>query len=324
MTYFSRSSNSPRYFVPATMPVRSSATSRRPARVSGTSSFTIRWAMPSTIAVLPTPGSPIRTGLFFVRRERISIVCSISSARPITGSSLPSRASSVRSRPYSSSVFVALRPSPGPRDRRRARPRREASCGKGRTAEGSRLPRCPRPGPATAGRVRGRCRRRRAPSPPRRRRGSPAWRPERARAPRRAAYPARPRPRSARRSTSDPPRPLEEVNDHLVPEGAVQQVVGVEVEASPIAAVWAARWSSSRVASLNRSVTSICSTPRRAGAPPVPPGPPHHRLLRRPNPRRSARRSRRTSPARRTPSRGRTHPRRSARCCSHRYRVSGG
>ena len=35
---------------------------------SGTSPFTIRNASPSTIAVLPTPGSPISTGLFFVRR----------------------------------------------------------------------------------------------------------------------------------------------------------------------------------------------------------------------------------------------------------------
>ena len=30
---------------------------------------TMRWAMPSTIAVLPTPGSPISTGLFLVRRD---------------------------------------------------------------------------------------------------------------------------------------------------------------------------------------------------------------------------------------------------------------
>ena len=107
ITVFSRSSNSPRYFVPAIIPARSSAITRRPASVSGTSSLTIRWAIPSTIAVLPTPGSPISTGLFFVRRERISIVCSISSARPITGSSLPSRASAVRSRPYSSSFGVS-------------------------------------------------------------------------------------------------------------------------------------------------------------------------------------------------------------------------
>ena len=45
-------------------------------------------ARPSMIAVLPTPGSPISTGLFFLRRARTSIVVSISRARPITGSRL--------------------------------------------------------------------------------------------------------------------------------------------------------------------------------------------------------------------------------------------
>ena len=44
------------------------------------------------MAVLPTPGSPISTGLFLVRRARIWMVRRISSSRPITGSSLPSRA----------------------------------------------------------------------------------------------------------------------------------------------------------------------------------------------------------------------------------------
>ena len=74
-------------------------------RVSGTSPRTIRWARPSTIAVLPTPGSPIRTGLFFVRRLRTWTTRRISSSRPITGSSLPARASCVRSRPYFSSAW---------------------------------------------------------------------------------------------------------------------------------------------------------------------------------------------------------------------------
>ena len=37
---------------------------------SGTSPRTIRWARPSAMAVLPTPGSPMRTGLFLVRRDR--------------------------------------------------------------------------------------------------------------------------------------------------------------------------------------------------------------------------------------------------------------
>ena len=47
----------------------SSAHTRLPFSPSGTSPATIRCASPSTIAVLPTPGSPISTGLFFVRRE---------------------------------------------------------------------------------------------------------------------------------------------------------------------------------------------------------------------------------------------------------------
>ena len=67
----------------------SSAQTRRSFSPSGTSPATIRCASPSTIAVLPTPGSPISTGLFFVRRERIWITRRISSSRPITGSSLP-------------------------------------------------------------------------------------------------------------------------------------------------------------------------------------------------------------------------------------------
>ena len=56
---------------------------------SGTSPLTMRCARPSTIAVLPTPGSPISTGLFLVRRCSTWIARRISSSRPITGSSLP-------------------------------------------------------------------------------------------------------------------------------------------------------------------------------------------------------------------------------------------
>ena len=61
-------------------------------------------ARPSTIAVLPTPGSPISTGLFFVRRESTCITRSISFSRPMTGSSFFSRASWVRLRPNWSST----------------------------------------------------------------------------------------------------------------------------------------------------------------------------------------------------------------------------
>ncbi len=99
-TAFSRSSNSPRYFAPATIAARSRLSRRRPLRESGTSPATIRWARPSTTAVLPTPGSPMSTGLFLVRRDSTWITRRISESRPITGSSLPSSADRVRSTEY--------------------------------------------------------------------------------------------------------------------------------------------------------------------------------------------------------------------------------
>ena len=71
MTFLIRSSNSPRYLEPATIPDKSSVTTRFPRTVSGTSPDAIRWASPSAIAVFPTPGSPIRHGLFFVLRLKI-------------------------------------------------------------------------------------------------------------------------------------------------------------------------------------------------------------------------------------------------------------
>ena len=52
----------------------------------------MRWASPSTTAVLPTPGSPISTGLFLVRRDSTWTTRRISVSRPMTGSILPSRA----------------------------------------------------------------------------------------------------------------------------------------------------------------------------------------------------------------------------------------
>jgi len=69
--FFNRSSNSPLYFVPATKRPISKVTTRLSSRISGTSLFVIRWAKPSAIAVLPTPGSPIKIGLFFVLRPKI-------------------------------------------------------------------------------------------------------------------------------------------------------------------------------------------------------------------------------------------------------------
>ncbi len=99
-TAFRRSSNSPRYFAPATSADRSSSKMVLSIRLSGTSRLTIRCASPSTIAVLPTPGSPISTGLFFLLRLKMRTVLLTSSSRPMTGSTFPFLTSSTRSRPY--------------------------------------------------------------------------------------------------------------------------------------------------------------------------------------------------------------------------------
>ena len=96
-TAFSRSSNSPRNFAPATIAAEIERDHALVLQNLRHVAQTIRCASPSTMAVLPTPGSPISTGLFFVRRESTCITRRISSSRPITGSSLPLRASSVRS-----------------------------------------------------------------------------------------------------------------------------------------------------------------------------------------------------------------------------------
>ena len=104
-TALSRSSNSPRNFAPAISAAMSSASTRLSRMPSGTSPLTMRCARPSTMAVLPTPGSPISTGLFFVRRCSTCTVRRISSSRPITGSSLPLSARSVRSTVYLPSAW---------------------------------------------------------------------------------------------------------------------------------------------------------------------------------------------------------------------------
>ncbi len=53
-------------------------------------------AKPSAIAVLPTPASPTKSGLFLRRRQSTRMVRSSSSSRPISGSMLPSAARSSR------------------------------------------------------------------------------------------------------------------------------------------------------------------------------------------------------------------------------------
>ncbi len=95
-TAFNRSSNSPLYLAPAISAPMSRENICLDVRLEGTSPFTIRCASPSAMAVFPTPGSPMRIGLFFVRRERICSTLRISSSRPMTGSSFPLRARSLR------------------------------------------------------------------------------------------------------------------------------------------------------------------------------------------------------------------------------------
>ena len=105
MTPFRRSSNSPWYLAPAMRAPMSREYICLPLRFSGTSPLRIRCASPSTMAVLPVPGSPISMGLFFVRRLSICSTRRISSSRPITGSSLPFLASSTRLRAKRSRAF---------------------------------------------------------------------------------------------------------------------------------------------------------------------------------------------------------------------------
>ena len=95
-TDFRRSSNSPLYLAPAIRAPISNEKTILSFRFSGTSPSTIRCAKPSAIAVLPTPGSPTNIGLFLVRRVKICKTRRISSSRPITGSSLPVFANSLR------------------------------------------------------------------------------------------------------------------------------------------------------------------------------------------------------------------------------------
>ncbi len=72
----------------------------------GTSPAAMRSAKPSTTAVLPTPASPVRIGLFWRRRVRMSITWRISASRPRMGSILPARALAVRSMVNWSSAAV--------------------------------------------------------------------------------------------------------------------------------------------------------------------------------------------------------------------------
>ena len=106
--FFILSSKSPLYFAPAIIPDISMLTTLLFFKVSGTSPSTIFSANPSAIAVLPTPGSPIKQGLFLLLLDKIWITLSISVLLPITGSSFPSLAFLVKSLPYWFKVGVEL------------------------------------------------------------------------------------------------------------------------------------------------------------------------------------------------------------------------
>ena len=99
-TAFSLSSNSPLYLAPAINRPISSENIVHSFNPSGTSPLTILNANPSAIAVLPTPGSPIKHGLFFVFLDKILITFLISESLPITGSNFCSLANWVKSWPY--------------------------------------------------------------------------------------------------------------------------------------------------------------------------------------------------------------------------------
>jgi len=94
------SSNSPLYLEPATTPDKSRVTRRLFFTLSGKVPAIILDARPSAIAVLPTPGSPIRQGLFLPLLLNIWTTLAISFSLPITGSSCPFCANSVKSLLY--------------------------------------------------------------------------------------------------------------------------------------------------------------------------------------------------------------------------------
>ena len=97
ITDLRRFSNSPFTPAPACNSPKSSVRSETSLRGIGTSPAAIRNANPSATAVLPTPASPVRIGLFCRRRVNISMTCRISVSRPKTASIFPSRARAVKS-----------------------------------------------------------------------------------------------------------------------------------------------------------------------------------------------------------------------------------
>ena len=114
-TFKSRSSNSPRYLVPATSELAESSIKRLPRNSGGTLPSTMRCANPVTMVVLPTPESPIKIGLLRSLSIKVWMSCRISFSRPMSGCNCFILACFVRSRPRrSSTVFPPLMPPSGP------------------------------------------------------------------------------------------------------------------------------------------------------------------------------------------------------------------
>jgi hypothetical protein len=110
ITDLSRFSNSPLMPAPACSKPRSKVRTATFSSAGGTSPAAIRRAKPSTTAVLPTPASPVRIGLFCRRRVRMSMICRISGSRPSTGSMSARRARAVKSIVYWSNAGVLVGP----------------------------------------------------------------------------------------------------------------------------------------------------------------------------------------------------------------------
>ena len=106
ITAFILSSNWPLYLVPATKDAKSNVTTLLLWRILETFFWVILSAKASAIAVLPTPGSPIRIGLFFFLLVKIWATLSISFSLPITASSLLCSANFVKSFPKLSKIGV--------------------------------------------------------------------------------------------------------------------------------------------------------------------------------------------------------------------------
>ena len=105
-----RSSNSPRYLVPAMRAGRSSIRMRISRIGAGTLPRTMRRASPSARAVLPTPAGPIRQGLFLFLRISTPIIAPNSCSRPIKTSLALRTACPIRSTVYFSGCLARARP----------------------------------------------------------------------------------------------------------------------------------------------------------------------------------------------------------------------